>query len=90
MKLLPALLLVSTSVFAAEPMVVKLWPSGAPEKPGVKIEAEKEVPKKNAEDVQRITNVTDPMITSAPVVVTASWRMSTKAHRSVNSSISTA
>jgi acetyl esterase/lipase len=43
--------------------VVKLWPSGAPEKPGVKIEAEKEVPKKNAEDVQRITNVTDPMIT---------------------------
>ena len=38
MKLLPALLLVSTSVFAAEPIVVKLWPGGAPEKPGVKIE----------------------------------------------------
>jgi acetyl esterase/lipase len=29
----------------------------------VKIEAEKEMPKKNAEDVMRITNVTDPMIT---------------------------
>lgn len=63
MKLIPALLLASTSVFAAEPIVVKLWPGGAPEKPGVKIEAEKEVPKKSADDVQRITNVTEPMIT---------------------------
>ncbi|WP_395716170.1 alpha/beta hydrolase [Prosthecobacter sp.] len=63
MKLFPALLFVSTSVFAAEPIVVKLWPGGAPEKPGVKIEAEKEIPKKNADDVMRITNVTDPMIT---------------------------
>ncbi|MFN0080399.1 MAG: alpha/beta hydrolase [Prosthecobacter sp.] len=63
MKLLPALLLVTGSVFAAEPIVVKLWPGGAPEKPGVKIEAEKEVPKKSADDVQRITNVTEPMIT---------------------------
>lgn len=63
MKLIPALLFVSTSVFAADPIVVKLWPGGAPEKPGVKIEAEKEVPKKSADDVQRITNVTDPMIT---------------------------
>jgi acetyl esterase/lipase len=63
MKLIPALLFVSTSVFAADPVIVKLWPGGAPEKPGVKIEAEKEVPKKSADDVQRITNVTDPMIT---------------------------
>lgn len=63
MKLIPAFLLVSSSLFAAEPVVVKLWPGGAPEKPGVKIEAEKEVPKKSADDVQRITNVTDPMIT---------------------------
>ena len=63
MKLIPALLFVSTSVFAADPVIVKLWPGGTPEKPGVKIEAEKEVPKKSADDVQRITNVTDPMIT---------------------------
>lgn len=63
MKLIPALLFVSTSVFAADPVIVKLWPGGAPEKLGVKIEAEKEVPKKSADDVQRITNVTDPMIT---------------------------
>jgi acetyl esterase/lipase len=63
MKLIPVLLLVTTSVFAAEPIVVKLWAGGAPEKPGVKIEPEKEVPKKSADDVQRITNVTEPMIT---------------------------
>lgn len=63
MKLIPALLLVSSSLFAAEPIVVKLWPGGAPEQPGVKIEAEKEMPRKNAEDVMRITNVTEPMIT---------------------------
>lgn len=63
MKLIPALFLASTSLFAAEPVVVKLWPGGAPEKPGVKIEAEKEMPRKNAEDVMRLTNVTEPMIT---------------------------
>lgn len=64
MKLLPAVFLVVTSsLVAAEPLVIKLWPKGAPEKPGVKIEAEKEVPKKSANDVLRITNVTDPMIT---------------------------
>jgi len=63
MKFIPFLLIITASVFAAEPVVVKLWPGGAPEKPGVKIEAEKEVPKKTAVDVQRITNVTDPMIT---------------------------
>ncbi len=63
MKLHTILLLVTGSVFAAEPMQLKLWPQGAPEKPGVKIEAEKEVPKKSADDVQRITNVTEPMIT---------------------------
>lgn len=63
MKLFPALFLVSSTVWAAEPIQLKLWPQGAPEQPGVKIEAEKEVPKKSADDVQRITNVTDPMIT---------------------------
>jgi len=64
MKLLPAVFLVVTSsLAAAEPLAIKLWPNGAPEKPGVKIEAEKEVPKKSADDVLRITNVTDPMIT---------------------------
>ncbi|MCB1278029.1 alpha/beta hydrolase [Prosthecobacter sp.] len=63
MKLIPVFFLVSSSLFAAEPIVLKLWPGGAPEQPGVKIEAEKELPKKSADDVMRITNVTDPMIT---------------------------
>ena len=63
MKFIPAFLLVSSSLFAAEPVVVKLWPGGAPEKSGVKIEAEKEMPKKSADDVMRLTNVTEPMIT---------------------------
>lgn len=63
MKFIPAFLLVSSSLFAAEPVVVKLWPGGAPEKSGVKIEAEKEMPRKSADDVMRLTNVTEPMIT---------------------------
>lgn len=63
MKLIPVFLLVSSSLFAAEPVVVKLWPGGAPEKSGVKIEAEKEMPRKSADDVMRLTNVTEPMIT---------------------------
>lgn len=63
MKLAAALVLVSSSLFAAEPIVLKLWPGGAPEKPGVKIEAEKEMPRKSADDVMRLTNVTEPMLT---------------------------
>jgi acetyl esterase/lipase len=63
MKFTPALFLACGSLFAAEPIQMKLWPQGAPEKPGFKMEAEKEVPKKSADDVQRITNVTEPMIT---------------------------
>ncbi len=63
MKLTAALVLVSSSLFAAEPIVLKLWPGGAPEKPGVKIEAEKEMPRKSADDVMRLTNVTEPMLT---------------------------
>jgi len=63
MKLLPALFLATSSLWAAEPIQLKLWPTGAPEKEGVKIEAEKELPKKSADDVMRITNVTVPMIT---------------------------
>lgn len=63
MKFIPALLLVTGGLFAAEPITLKLWPGGAPEMAGVTLEAEKEMPKKSADDVQRITNVTDPMIT---------------------------
>lgn len=53
----------SSMLSAAEPLTLKLWPKGAPEKAGFKIEAEKEVPKKNENDVVRITNVSDPTLT---------------------------
>jgi acetyl esterase/lipase len=65
MKLLPTLALacLATSLQAAEPIVVKLWPSGAPEPAGYKSEPEKDVPKKNENDVKRVTNVSEPTIT---------------------------
>ncbi|MEO6786280.1 MAG: alpha/beta hydrolase, partial [Chthoniobacteraceae bacterium] len=65
MKLLPLLTILSTaaSLHAAEPITLKLWPGGAPEPAGFKIEAEKEIPKKNDADVKRVTNVSEPTIT---------------------------
>jgi acetyl esterase/lipase len=48
---------------ASEPLVVKLWPSGAPEKPGISIEPEKRIEPKNEKDVLRLTNVTEPTLT---------------------------
>lgn len=53
----------SIAAAAAEPVTLKLWPAGAPEKPGFKMDAEKEIPKKTADDVKRVTNVTEPDIT---------------------------
>jgi acetyl esterase/lipase len=50
------------AIEAAEPVVVKLWPEGAPEKPSVVIEPEKVIPPKGENDVLRITNVSDPTI----------------------------
>ena len=68
MKLLPLLTPLAITVtaicsHAAEPLTVKLWPKGAPEPAGFKIEAEKEIPKKNDADVKRVTNVSEPTIT---------------------------
>jgi acetyl esterase/lipase len=63
----PSLLLLSLlaalPLRASEPLVVKLWPSGAPEKPGVAIEAEKRIEPKSGKDVLRVTNVTEPTLT---------------------------
>jgi len=56
-------LLVGIPLRASEPLVVKLWPAGAPEKPGVTIEAEKRIEPKNDKDVLRVTNVTEPTLT---------------------------
>jgi acetyl esterase/lipase len=63
----PSLLLLSLlaalPLRASEPLVVKLWPAGAPEKPGVAIEAEKRIEPKSEKDVLRVTNVTEPTLT---------------------------
>ncbi len=66
MKLLLSTLLpvaFTASLSAAEPLTLKLWPKGAPEPAGFKIEAEKEIPKKSDADVKRVTNVSEPTIT---------------------------
>ncbi len=61
MKLTSLILLLALSSQAAEPVVIKLWPSGAPEKPGVKIGPEEEIQK--GDGIKRVTNVTDPTLT---------------------------
>ncbi len=65
MKFLQPVLLSLTalSLHAAEPITLKLWPNGAPEPEGFKMDAEKEIPKKSDADVKRVTNVTEPTIT---------------------------
>lgn len=65
MKLLPLLSILSTvaSLHAVEPLTLKLWPKGAQEPAGFKVEAETEIPKKNDADVKRVTNVSEPTIT---------------------------
>jgi hypothetical protein len=50
-------------VHAAEPVVLKLWPEGAPEKSTVVIEPEKRLEPKGPKDVLRITNVSEPTLT---------------------------
>lgn len=64
MKLLTTLAITLTafSSHAADPITLKLWPNGAQEPVGFKIEAEKEIPKKNDADVKRVTNVSEPTI----------------------------
>ena len=65
-NILPIALLLSwatiSSVCGAEPTVIKLWPEGPLEKPGVIIDAEKVLQPKGESDVLRITNVSDPTI----------------------------
>jgi acetyl esterase/lipase len=61
MKPILLALTVACAVHSAEPMTIKLWPQGAPEKPGFSMGAE-EVLQKN-DGIKRVTNVTDPTIT---------------------------
>jgi len=61
MKFSALVLLFAFAAQAAEPLTIKLWPSGAPEKAGVKIGPEEEIQK--GDGIKRVTNVTDPTIT---------------------------
>ena len=61
MKPLILALGVAQSLSAAEPAVIRLWPTGAPEKPGAKIGPEQEIEK--GDGIRRLTNVTDPTLT---------------------------
>jgi acetyl esterase/lipase len=62
-RLLPFLLIAAgCAANAAEPIVVKLWPAGAPEPEGFVKPVEREIPPKNDQDVKRVTDVTDPTI----------------------------
>jgi len=71
MKRLPlvSLLLLSLAgiTVAAEPVTIKLWPKGAPEKEGFKIEPEGEIKKEKDDGVKRLGHVSDPTITIYPV-----------------------
>lgn len=62
---LPSFALVSAflvaSLNAAEPVTVKLWPAGAPEPAGFKLEAETSVDK--GDGIKRTSNVSEPTIT---------------------------
>ena len=62
---LPAVVLLGSICVcsAADLVSLKLWPGGAPEKPGVHVEAETLIPPKNDKDVVRVTNVSEPTIT---------------------------
>lgn len=61
MKPLLLLLIFTFAIQAGEPITIKLWPQGAPEKSGVNIGPE-EVIQKN-DGIKRMTNVTDPTLT---------------------------
>jgi acetyl esterase/lipase len=54
-------LTLSVAAQAAEPLTIKLWPLGAPEKNGFKIGPEQEMNK--GDGIKRVTNVSDPTIT---------------------------
>lgn len=70
MKWLSSLALFSltfaTFTAAAEPVTIHLWPKGAPEKEGFKIEPEAEIKKEKDDGVKRLGNVSDPTITIYP------------------------
>jgi acetyl esterase/lipase len=61
MKFTVLVLFFAFAAQAAEPLTIKLWPQGAPEKNGFKIGPEQEMNK--GDGIKRVTNVSDPTIT---------------------------
>ncbi len=50
------------ALHAEEPSPLKLWPEGAPEKPGFALDPEKRIEPKGSNDVLRVTNVSEPTL----------------------------
>jgi acetyl esterase/lipase len=55
--------MLAAACFGAEPVTVKLWPKGAPEKPGFKAEPEAEIIGRKNDGIKRLGNVSDPTMT---------------------------
>lgn len=61
MKLVILLAGLASVSFAAEPLTLKLWPEGVPEKPDFKAEPEQDI--KKDDGIRRVSHVSDPTIT---------------------------
>ena len=59
--LLASCLFAASIAFAAEPVTLKLWPEGVPEKPDFKAEPEQDV--KKDDGIRRVSHVSDPTLT---------------------------
>lgn len=60
-SLVLAALALSTAFSSAEPLTLKLWPEGVPEKPDFKAEPEQDV--KKDDGIRRVSHVSDPSLT---------------------------
>lgn len=54
---------IASAAHADEPLTLKLWPEGAPEPAGFQAKPENELPRKNDQEVKRITDVSEPTLT---------------------------
>lgn len=63
MKIAAAVLCFAFTAAAADPVIVRLWPQGAPEKPGVTVGPEQEIRREKDDGIKRLTNVSEPTLT---------------------------
>lgn len=63
MKIAAAVLCFAFTAAAADPVTVRLWPQGAPEKPGVAVGPEHEIRREKDDGIKRLTNVSEPTLT---------------------------